>query len=269
MTNELYKSKQKMLPVTDLIWLVAGMKHVVLFSGGLSSAYTAYLVAQKEKKEEIVLLHTPTYSENHDADIFRHQVARYLGMPITEWGDGRNIWELIDDNNCLPSYFIPFCTRILKQEMKEGYYKYLLSIGEEFIEYVGYGIEEWRRVQKARARNEAIGRKVCFPIFEERITSDEIKQTITKEWGIDLPSAYKELKHNNCVPCFKAGKGSWKVYWNSNPAEFEKAAAYEEQTGHTVFKDKSLRQLAAEWEKDTGEEYLQVSFAEMPCECWI
>lgn len=48
------------------------MKHIVLFSGGLSSAYVAYLVLQEQKKEDVVLLHTPTYSENHDADTFRH-----------------------------------------------------------------------------------------------------------------------------------------------------------------------------------------------------
>lgn len=98
------------------------MKHVVLFSGGLSSAYVAYLVLQEQKKEDVVLLHTPTYSENHDADTFRHEVARYLGVPITEWGLGLDIWELIEKNNCIPGQFIPFCTQQLKQKMKElGY----------------------------------------------------------------------------------------------------------------------------------------------------
>lgn len=245
------------------------MKHVVLFSGGLSSAYAAYLISQKEDKKDIVLLHTPTYSENHDADIFRHQVARFLNLPITEWGDGRNLWELIEENSCLPSHFIPFCTRIMKQEMKEAYYRYLDSIGEEFIEYVGYGVDEWRRVQKAQARNEAIGRKVRFPIFENKISGDEIKRIITGEWNIPLPSAYKELNHNNCVPCFKAGKGSWKVYWKSNREQFEKAAECEEKIGHTVFKDVSLKELSKKWESEQEEEDLQVSFSELPCECWI
>ena len=57
---------------------MAGMKHVVLFSGGLSSAYVAYLVLQEQKKEDVVLLHTPTLSELPDADKFRYEVARYL-----------------------------------------------------------------------------------------------------------------------------------------------------------------------------------------------
>ena len=157
------------------------MKHVVLFSGGLSSAYVAWMVLQKQEKKDVILLHTPTYTENHDADTFRHKVARYLGLPITEWGDGRNLWELIEDNNCIPGQFIPFCTQQLKQKMKEQFYNYLDSIGEDYIEYVGFGAEEWKRVQKAIARNEKIDRKVKFPIFEQSIPSSEIKRIITEE----------------------------------------------------------------------------------------
>lgn len=245
------------------------MKHIVLFSGGLSSAYVAYLVLQEQDKKDVVLLHTPVYSENHDADTFRHQVANYLGVPITEWGDGRNLWELIEDNNCLPGHFIPFCTRTLKQEPKEEYYKYLDSIGEKYIEYVGFGFEEWRRVQRAKARAEKIGRDVKFPIFEQKIPSEEIKRIISEEWGIKLPKAYEDLMHNNCIPCFKAGKASWMVYWDKYPEEFNKAMEYEEKIGHTVFKNESLKELAEQWEKDKEWNKRQYTLEDIvPCDCW-
>lgn len=78
------------------------MKHIVLFSGGAASSYVAWLVSQKQKKEDIVLLHTPTFSEHPDADRFRNEVSEYIGIPITEHADGRNIWELIDDEKCIP-----------------------------------------------------------------------------------------------------------------------------------------------------------------------
>lgn len=246
------------------------MKHIVLFSGGLSSAYVAFLVLQEQKKEDVMLLHTPTYSENHDADIFRHEVARYLQVPITEWGDGRNIWELIDDNKCIPGQFIPFCTQQLKQNMKEQYYKYLASTGEDFVEYVGFGAEEWRRVQKATARNEKIGRKVAFPIFDKKISSEEVKRIITEEWKIKLPQAYEDLNHNNCIPCFKAGKESWRVYWSRYPEQFKKAMEYEEKIGYTVFKDKSLKELNEIWKADKAWKDNQIQLADIiPCDCWI
>lgn len=245
------------------------MKHVVLYSGGTSSAYVAYLVLQEQKKEDVVLLHTPTYSENHDADIFRHKVARYLKMPITEWGDGRNIWELISDNNCIPGQFIPFCTQQLKQKMKEEYYKYLKETGEDFIEYVGFGAEEYRRVQKAYARNEALGRKVSFPIFDKKVPSDEIKRIITEEWKIELPSAYNHLNHNNCIPCFKAGKDSWRVYWSKYPEQYRKAMEYEESIGYTVFKDVSLKELEQRFIHDKEWNDMQYTFEDIvPCDCW-
>lgn len=245
------------------------MKHVVLYSGGTSSAYVAKIVLDEVEKKDIVLLHTPTYSENHDADIFRHQVARHLGLPITEWGDGRNLWELIEDNNCIPGQFIPFCTQLLKQKMKEEYYDYLKSIGEEYIEYVGFGAEEWKRVQRATARADAIGRNIRFPIFEKRILSQEIKDIIVNDWKIPLPRAYEDLNHNNCIPCFKAGKPSWKVYWEKYPTEYWKAVEYEEKIGHTVFKDKSLKELADIFQNNKEWDEMQITLDDIiPCDCW-
>jgi diphthamide synthase (EF-2-diphthine--ammonia ligase) len=75
------------------------MKHIVLFSGGAASSYAAYLVSQKHKKEDIILLHTPTHSEDKDSDRFRKEVSNYLEIPITEESYGMNIWELIEKKN--------------------------------------------------------------------------------------------------------------------------------------------------------------------------
>jgi hypothetical protein len=153
--------------------------------------------------------------------------------------------------------------------MKEEYYRYLDSIDEDFIEYVGFGAEEWRRAQKAIARNEAIGRKVKFPIFDRKIPSSEIKRIITEEWKIPLPKAYEDLNHNNCIPCFKAGKDSWRVYWSKYPEQFALAVKYEEQIGHTVFKDKSLKELSKEWETDKEWQSCQITLNDIiPCDCW-
>lgn len=187
-------------------------------------------------------------------------------MPITEWGLGLDIWELIDKNNCIPGQFIPFCTQQLKQKMKEEYYR---TLTDDFIEYVGYGVEEWKRVQKSIARNEAMGRKVAFPIFEQKIPGEEIKRIITEEWGCTLPKAYEDLNHNNCIPCFKAGKATWHVYWEKYHEAFVKAMEYEDKIGYTVFKDKSLRELDEIWKNDKEWKERQYSLEDMiPCECW-
>jgi 3'-phosphoadenosine 5'-phosphosulfate sulfotransferase (PAPS reductase)/FAD synthetase len=97
------------------------MKHIVLFSGGANSSYAAYLVLQKIKKKDVILLHTPTYSEDKDADRFRKEISEYLNHPITEQADGRNIWELIRDRKYIPSQFMPFCTQQLKINQSEKF----------------------------------------------------------------------------------------------------------------------------------------------------
>lgn len=253
-----------------MIWLVAGMKHVVLFSGGAASSYVAYLLTQEIDKKDIVILHTPTLSECEDAEKFRLKVARYIKIPMTVWGRGEDIWEVIDRNGAIPGQFMPFCTQQLKQKMKEEYYKYLTSIDETWIEYVGYGPDEWRRVQKSAARNLQLGREVRFPLFDRKISNEECKRIISKDWKIELPSSYETLKHNNCIPCFKGGKEYFRAIWKNYPEQYEKACKKEEEVGYTVFRDISLSDLAKKFQNDKEWDESQLQIADfVPCECWV
>lgn len=249
------------------------MKHVVLFSGGAASSYVAYLVKKEQEKngnlKDIVLLHTPTLSECEDSEKFRLKVSRYLKIPMTVWGRGEDIWDCIDRNNAIPGQFMPFCTHQLKQQMKEEYYKYLKSIGEEFIEYIGFGVDEWQRMQKAVARAEQKGRKVRFPLIEQKMKSEEVKRIIQEEWKIQLPSAYKTLKHNNCIPCFKGGKKYFYDVYKNYPEQFKKAQEKENAVGYTVFKDTSLEKLGEKFENNKKWEEQQMELKDfIPCDCW-
>lgn len=247
------------------------MKHVVLFSCGAASSYVAYLLKQDEgiDNNDIVLLHTPTLSECEDSEKFRLKVARYLKLPMTVWGRGEDIWDCIDRNGAIPGQFLPFCTEQLKQQMKEQYYRYLKRCGEDWIEYVGYGPDEWNRVQKSIARNEVMGRKVRFPLFERGISSEECKRIIRDEWKIELPSSYKSLKHNNCIPCFKGGKDYWYAVWKNYPDQYHKAAEKEEEIGYTVFRDVSLKELEKKFQNNKEWEDMQMNLSDfIPCDCW-
>ncbi|WP_018703506.1 phosphoadenosine phosphosulfate reductase family protein [Anaeromusa acidaminophila] len=224
-------------------------KHVVQFSGGAASAYVAYLVSQRVSKEDIILLHHDTKAEDPDTARFINDVSTYLDIPITECSDGRSLWELIDQYQALPSNMMPFCTQALKQAPAEKFYTSLRKASIPFITYNGFGPEEWSRVQKATMRAEMANRKVRSLLFEENLLNADIKAIIQQEWKICLPNAYRFMKHNNCIPCYKAGKSSWKKVWKYYPDEFAKAVAREESTGHTVFKNISLIELALEWER--------------------
>lgn len=223
------------------------MKHIVLYSGGANSAYTAWLVNQKHH-DDTILLHTPTYSEHPDADRFRKQFADFLDLPITIQADGRDIWQLITDEHCLPSERIPFCSRILKLEQSKKYYA---SMSEDFIVYYGFNGNEWRRAQRSIARLQQQGIKSEYPLIEGHYTNDQIKNTIKDLWRICLPEPYLYLSHNNCLPCFKGGKKHFYQVWKHYPEYFEKAEKAEkaeDSIGYQVFPPKTLEQLRHEWE---------------------
>ncbi len=224
------------------------MKHIILYSGGASSAYTAYLVNQKYH-ENTILLHTPTYSEHPDADRFRKQFAEYINLPITVQADGRNIWQLIDDEHCLPSDRIPFCSRILKVEQAMHFYN---NMKDEFVVYLGYDMSEWRRAQRTSARLLHEGINAEYPLLKTGMSNNDIKKFIRDELRICLPEPYLYLNHNNCLPCFKGGKAHFYQIWRYYPEYYEKAEKAEKaeyNIGHSVFRDITLTMLREQWER--------------------
>ncbi|MFA5349649.1 MAG: phosphoadenosine phosphosulfate reductase family protein, partial [Candidatus Paceibacterota bacterium] len=218
-------------------------------------------------KKDIILLFHDTKTEHPDAYRFRKQVSEFIGIPITEASDGRDLWQIIDYNHCLPSSFQPFCTRLLKLEPAEKFYK---SLNEEFILYNGFGIEEWKRIQRTYARAMSLNRIVKSPLFDLKIKNEEVKKIIREEWKICLPEPYKYLSHNNCLPCFKAGKKDWKRYWKYYPEAFEKAKQAEEKIGHTVFQDYSLAEYEKFWKGEEKQiDMFEEEFDTLPCLCSV
>lgn len=239
------------------------MKHIIQFSGGAASSFVAKYVADKYGRENCILLFSDTKAECKDSYRFRKQVAEYIGMDITEVSDGRSLWELIYDKWMLPVR-IGFCTEKLKIDPCQKFLKQFKN--NEITVYYGYGMEEYRRIQKAILREEERGRMVNFPLYDLKISSDEVKRIIREDWKICLPESYKYLSHNNCIPCFKAGKGHFKAVARYYSEEFEKACKAEEEIGYTVFEDITLAQL-----REQGLSQLDLFSIEesIPCMCAV
>lgn len=210
------------------------MKHIIQFSGGLASAYVAHLCIEEFGKNNCILLNHDTRIEHSDTGKFKNDVCNYLGVDMIELSDGRDLWDLIVDQKALPSNFIPFCTRILKQE--QGF-KFLKTFKDKFVLYNGFGTHEERRVLGSRRIAERKGYTVHSPLFEQNITDKEAMEIIRDDWKIQIPEPYMNgFEHNNCLPCFKGGKAHFKRVWQFYPGSFEKAKWAEGKIGHTVFK---------------------------------
>ena len=235
------------------------MRHIVLFSGGIQSSYVAYLVCRQQEHNVTFLFHD-TKTEPLDNYRFRQEVSEYLGIPITAQSDGRNIWQVFDDEDFLGNNRVPICSILLKGKQGEKFYK---NLNDDFIVYVGFGLNEGHRIQKIVTRNPKI--KYKFPLIENKIFKDAIIKIILRQWEICLPEMYRYFKHANCIPCVRGQKKHWQQVYYHYPEAYQKAIEYENKFGYTIMPKLSL----TEFKKELY--LLQTDFDDdiLPCLCAV
>ena len=216
------------------------MKHIVLYSNGAQSAYTAYLVAKKYGRDNLILLHNPTGAEHPDSKRFAKDISELIGVEITEISCGMDLWELIKKEKFIPNPRAAFCTRQLKVIPARKYFK---TLNEDFIVYLGYTKNEKCRAEKFLKANPDLNAK--FPLIEKELSAEDAKKKLIR-LEIKLPEAYLYFEHNNCIPCIKGGKSHFKQVLKYFPNKYWKMAELEKRFEHTVLKDISLEELAKE-----------------------
>lgn len=216
-------------PVPDNAVIVVG------FSGGTTSAWCAGWALRNYPKERVVLLWHDTKEEHPDTYRFLREMAAALGMPITERSDGRSVTELFRDEGYLGNNQNAMCSRILKAEQGDAYFCELRAAGQVPVKVLGYSMQEWGRVQRAKARADAGGYLVHFPVVVERVTKQQ-----TADWcrsmGVRPSAMYEWAEHANCVGCVKGGKAYWLAVHANAPEVFEQRAALEEEFGHGILR---------------------------------
>jgi hypothetical protein len=222
---------------------VSGPVAVVGFSGGVSSAWCAGWALRTYPRDRVVFLFHDTKEEDPDTYRFIKEMAAVFGHPIMERSDGRSVVEVFDDENAIANNRMAFCSRILKADQRDRYFGELREQGEgEIINVLGFSAIEWQRVQRASARAEASGYVARFPMIEEKVS----KQAAA-DWCISLgvrpPRMYTWSEHANCVGCVRGGKAYWLAVAKNAPEVFAARSALEDQFGHTILKDTSLRDL--------------------------
>lgn len=238
---------------------------VVGFSGGVSSAWCAGWALRTFDPREVAFVFHDTKEEDPDTYRFIRELAKALNHPITEVSDGRSVTEIIYDENMIPNNRAAFCSRILKTEQRDKYFKQLRSAGAtEIVNVLGFSMRETERIQRAAGRAMADGYAVRFPLIEEKVSKQE-----TADWvmslGIRPPAMYRWSEHANCVGCVRGGKAYWLAVAKNAPEVFEQRAALEEEFDHTILKDTTLRNLVQVGlkRKVNARESIDIG----PCEC--
>jgi len=191
---------------------------IVALSGGKASAWCANWAMRNFDKDDIVLYFNDTKWEHPDLYRFLDDLSRFLKKEVTKDTDGRSPEQLFFDQKALACDRMPFCSRILKAERLQKFYKN----GDTII--FGISKDEEHRAQRIVSVYQVIAakkKKMCrirFPLIEHGINSMEIDDFI-KHSGIEEPILYKlGFSHNNCSGgCVRQGKRQWKRLYDKLP----------------------------------------------------
>ena len=194
------------------------MSVIVAISGGKASAWCANWAVTTYPKEDVILYFNDTRWEHPDLYRFLDELSKYFDHPITFDSDGRSPEELFYDNHALANNRMPFCSRILKAERLQKFYK----DGDTII--FGIGVDEPHRVKRLVGVYQTIavksGRRpnLHFPLIHENVTKQQIDDFL-KLAGIQEPLLYRlGFSHNNCGGgCVRAGKKQWKLVYEKLP----------------------------------------------------
>lgn len=183
---------------------------IATVSGGLASAWCAEWALRNFPKEQVVLYFNDTKWEHPDLYRFLNDLEAFLDHPITRDNNGMSPEDLFYKHHAIPNSRMPFCSRVLKAEMLQKFYK----DGDTLV--FGIGADEARRATRILQVYQLIAtkkKKWCtlrFPLIEENITRENINAFMART-GIRPPILYEMgFTHNNCSGgCVRAGKAHW------------------------------------------------------------
>lgn len=215
------------------------MKHVVLFSGGLGSYFTAKrLIERGIDRQDIILLFTDTKIEDEDLYRFLNDAERKLDIPLTRISDGRDIWQVFKDRKYLGNTRRDPCSHHLKRVMSRKFIHQFTP--DEVIVYLGFDWTEMNRFEKAQKAwlPYTIQSPMCEPPYVDK---EEMKRLIAED-GIKLPRLYEMgFAHNNCGGgCVKAGIGHFALLLDKFPERYAEWEKHEEEIRQHIGKDVTI-----------------------------
>lgn len=196
------------------------MKHIVFFSGGIGSYFTAKRVINRFGNQNVELLFTDTLIEDEDLYRFINEASTKLDVKLIRIADGRTPWEVAKDVKFIPNSRIAQCSHLLKQKTAERYIKENYT-PDECILYLGIDWTEQHR--RAAPTTNWSPYTVIFPLCEEPyLDKNEMLRILKEEDKIEIPRLYKlGFYHNNCGGfCFRAGIGHFKNLLEQMPERY-------------------------------------------------
>lgn len=191
--------------------------HVVLFSGGIGSAFAAKRIVDQYGTDGVTLLFCDTKMEDEELYTFLDAASKWIGVPVTTIADGRNPWEVFRDVRFIGNSRVDPCSRVLKRDLSTRWIKERFAPDETTI-VIGIDWTEVHRFERFSARKKEKGWTSRAPLCEAPYLSKKDMFAALKKAKIPIPRLYFfGHGHNNCGGfCCKAGKASFAILLRTN-----------------------------------------------------
>lgn len=195
------------------------MTHVVMMSGGIGSWAAAKRVVAEYGTADTKLLFTDTKFEDEDTYRFLNDAAKNVGAELITIADGRDIWQVFEDEKFLANSRVDICSRVLKRQLADKW------VAENFTPdnvtlYIGIDWTEIHRYERLAPRKMPWVYKapLCDPPY---MTKAELHQWAEAE-GLRKQRLYElGMPHANCGGgCVKAGVGHWRLLFQKWPERY-------------------------------------------------
>ncbi|PSK80459.1 hypothetical protein CLV63_1557 [Murinocardiopsis flavida] len=204
------------------------MKHVVMFSGGITSWEVARRVAREHGPDDLVLLFADTRVEDPDLYRFTAQAAHQIGVPITRVADGRDPWQVFADQRRLGNSQIAPCSYWLKIKPCRDWLNAHTDPASTTV-YLGIDWTEMHRLPAIERGYRPF--TATAPLTEAPYTD---KRTLTEQAraaGLEPPRLYRlGFAHNNCGgACVRGGQAQWAHLLRVFPERYAAAEQHEQR----------------------------------------
>lgn len=184
-------------------------KHVVTFSGGVTSWKAAKRVAERFGTKNLILLFADTRKEDPDSYRFIVEAAWNIGAPLQVIADGRTPMQVMKDEKFLANSRYDVCSRILKRELID---RWLTENCDRATTAVYGGIDWTEEHRYTRLRDFRLkqGWYYYAPLCEApHVWKADLLKELPEVHRIRPPRMYElGFGHNNCGgECVKAGQG--------------------------------------------------------------
>jgi hypothetical protein len=209
------------------------MRHIVMYSGGITSWAVARRVVDEHGASAVTLLFADTLAEDEDLYRFNADVVRDLGLKLTVVADGRTPQQVGIDRKHIGNTQVANCSHLLKQKPCREWLTANTDPADTTV-YVGI---DWSELHRLPAIERAwkpwtVDAPLTRPPYADKRQHIEA----ARARGIVEPRLYAlGFEHNNCGgACVKAGQAQWAHLLKVFPERYASWEQHEQVMRHEL-----------------------------------